>query len=92
MNTDLRNKAGKVSKKKLEAFCRSVGTPTMPSYEAYGRLVCAYVSVPAGMTRREFESLCEAHGLRTSPKWNRDSDLETEIENISYFKAFGWDK
>jgi hypothetical protein len=83
------NKNGKVSKKKLEAWCKSKGYP-LPCYEAYGRKVCAYFfRGPEGMSRADFEQELEDVGCRTNSEWNRHPDMNgTEVENISYFKAW----
>jgi hypothetical protein len=88
----LANRNGKVSKAKLEAWCKSKGYP-IPHYEAYGRKVCAYLSGPQGKPRKEFERELEGIGCKTNSEWcQHDGFTGTEVRNISYFKADGWDE
>lgn len=84
-------RSGKISKSKLEAWCKRKGWP-MPSYEAYGRQVHAYwFKNPPNMDRREMESELESVGGKVSSEWNRGRP-GTSITNISYFKAHGWNE
>jgi hypothetical protein len=82
------NKSNKVSRKNLNAWCEANGV-SKPSYEAYGRKVCAYVSCPEGVTREELEAKLEAVGCKVNTEWYRGQAC-TEVTNVSYFKACGW--
>ena len=83
----------KLSKKKLEAWLTAQGQTKMPNYEAYGKKVHAYVRVPSGMSRKEFEAkLASELGAKPNPGWTRGDQSATEITNISYFKAWHWDE
>jgi hypothetical protein len=83
----------KISKKQLEAWLKGQGYQKMPSYEAYGRKVHAYVPVPPGKSRKEFERELELElGAKANPRWNKGSNSATEVTNISYFKARHWDE
>lgn len=83
----------KISKKAFETVVLpSVTTAkVVVCYEAYGRQVCGYMSTPEGMTRPAFESALEAKGCKVNRSYWPGSK-RVEVSNISYFKAFGWDK
>lgn len=88
---NLRNKSGKVSKKKLEAFCKDNGIP-LPIYEAFGRKVCAFW---LGLKERgkEIKRLLSSVGLKMSDDYyDGDASKGIEATNISYFKAWHWDE
>ena len=88
---DLRQKSGKVSKTKLEAFCKANDIP-LPMYEAYGRQVCAYW-FGLGDRAKPVRTLLRAAGLKISHDYF-DGNVEQGLEatNISYFKAWHWDE
>lgn len=82
----LTSKSGKISKTKLEAWCKTNGWPE-PDYEAYGYKVCAYFwKNPSGMSRSQMEAKLVSLGAKVNPEW-REGKGGTEVTNISYFKA-----
>jgi hypothetical protein len=82
----------KLSKKMLETVVLpSISTVwAAPFYEAYGKKVCAYVWTPKGLTLQAFQTALEAKGCKVNREY--ESSATVEIENISYFKAYGWNK
>lgn len=65
-------------------------TPKNISYEAYGRKVCAYISVNDMATRERLEKFLIGQGLRVDRQY---SPVRPTVEvQISYFKAWHWDE
>jgi hypothetical protein len=87
---DLRQKGGKVSRRKLEAFCREQDIP-LPMYEAYGKKVCAYwFNLKERAPEVQHKLVCA--GLKISDDYyGGDITKGLEAENISYFRAWHWD-
>lgn len=88
---NLRQKSGKVSKKKLEEFCKENNIP-LPMYEAYDRKVCAYWLSLKERGAEIKQKLSEAGLDMSDDYYYGDVGKGIEATNISYFKAFGWDK
>jgi len=100
-NGTLRNKSGKISKKRLLPFLQAelgLDPKKDVSFEAYGRHVEAYIYGLKGK-RREVERTMEAAGCKMSREWcmRRGNCAEDNldvacVENISYFRASNWDE
>lgn len=96
----LRNKSGKISKKRLLPFLQEQFgiDPKKVGFEAYGRQVCAYIYGLDGK-RREVERVLEAAGCKVDRQWcmragrcAEDNLNVASVENIAYFKASHWDE
>jgi hypothetical protein len=99
----LANRSGKVSKTRLEAWCKEHNYP-LPEYEAFGRKVCAFFwKAPNGWSRKRWEDELRSVGCKVNTDWCSESEgtcygkcygkfTGTEVENISYFKAWHWDE
>jgi len=82
------------SSKALNAFLATIpGTSKvlLEDCETYGSKTRAYVSVPEGMRRPDFERKLEAAGFVVHWEWNPKTVNATEVE-VSYRKARGWDE
>ena len=79
-----------VSKRTLETvILHGLAVVKKPTYEAYGRKVSAYLSVPEGVTREGFARALELKGCKVSRSYAGNA---LEITNMGYFKAKGWDE
>ena len=88
----LRNSNGKVSKTKLNEYVRGWFGIENVIYEAYGRQVHAYLTVPEGVAYGAVLSALRHVGLRPETEYNRYNREHRRLSftNISYFRAFGW--
>lgn len=81
----------KISRKNLMGILTDLLVPeNRVGFEAYGRKVCAYIGAGSSAGRAALERLLAARGCRIRSEYSPGGTV-LEVENLSYFKAHGWD-